>query len=117
MKRILALCIIFVISLIVGGCGEKSQSPVLRVAMPYSDKVQDPDTNYYINWLEDKTGLDIEISLIRQKGVTGYLDTLFSSDLDVDVVFFGEDFTMKKHLKVIQTERIVPYIRKKIWSI
>ena len=91
--------------LIVGGCGEKPQSPVLRVAMPYSDKVQDPDTNYYINWLEDKTGLDIEISLIRQKGVTGYLDTLFSSDLDVDVVFFGEDFTIDEETLKSYTDR------------
>ncbi|MBO4560051.1 MAG: extracellular solute-binding protein, partial [Lachnospiraceae bacterium] len=72
----------------------ESQPPVLRVAVPFSDYVQDPSTNYYVKWLEEKTGLELDITVVRQTGVTGYLDALFSSDADIDVIMFGGDFTI-----------------------
>ena len=72
----------------------ESQPPVLRVAVPFSDYVQDSSTNYYVKWLEEKTGLDIEVSVVRQTGAADYLDALFSSDADIDVILFGGDFTI-----------------------
>ena len=81
----------------------ESQPPVLRVAVPFSDYVQDPSTNYYVKWLEEKTGLDIEVSVVRQTGATDYLDALFSSHADIDVILFGGDFT-------ITEEELKPYV-------
>ncbi|MCR5322300.1 MAG: hypothetical protein K6E85_03390 [Lachnospiraceae bacterium] len=86
--------IMAVIGLFSGGCSQSKQPPVLRVAIPYSDKVQDVDTNYYIRWLEARTGLDLEITLIRQTRSVEYLDALFSSGAEIDVVMFGGDFTV-----------------------
>lgn len=77
-----------------GGCAKIQQPSVLRVAIPYSDKIQDVNTNYYIRWLEEKTGLDLDITLIRQTRPGEYLDALFSSGTDIDVVMFGGDFTL-----------------------
>ena len=99
-KRILALTLI--ICLLTGGCGASSQPLVLRVAIPYSDFVQDPSTNYYIRWLEKKTGYRLEITVVRQTRTREYLDALFSSEADIDVIMFGADFT-------ITEEELEPY--------
>ena len=93
-----------------GGCGTETQSPALRVAIPYSDNVQDPEQNYYLGWLKEKTGLNLEIITIRQNRSVEYLDTLFSSGADVDVVLFGGDFT-------ITEEELKPFVEAgAIWS-
>ena len=93
MKRRISV-LILIMCILAGGCGVESQPPVLRVAVPFSDYVQDPSTNYYVKWLEEKTGLELDITVVRQTGVTGYLDALFSSDADIDVIMFGGDFTI-----------------------
>ncbi|MBR5420878.1 MAG: extracellular solute-binding protein [Lachnospiraceae bacterium] len=99
-----------ILLLFLGGCGSKAQPSVLRVALPWSDMVQDPDSNYYINWLEERTGLELQITLIRQSRSEEYLDALLSSGADVDVVMFGGDFTISR-------EALEPYIASgQIWS-
>ncbi|MBQ7564977.1 MAG: hypothetical protein IJT16_13440 [Lachnospiraceae bacterium] len=55
-----------------------SESITLRIAIPYSDTVQDPDSNYYVKWLAERTGLSLEFTLIRQNRSEEYLDALFS---------------------------------------
>ena len=74
------------------GCARSSTRETLRIAIPESAYVQDPDSNYYIKWLSEKTNTDLQITLIRQERSTDYLDALFSSDADIDVVMFGESF-------------------------
>lgn len=71
-----------------------AQPSTLHIAIPYSDKIQDLDSNYYVNWLERETGLTLEFSLIRQNRSEEYLDALFASDADVDIVMFGGEFTI-----------------------
>ncbi len=71
-----------------------TQKPVLHIAIPYSDNIQDVDSNYYVNWLEQKTGLDLEFTLIRQVQSGEYMNDLFSSDTDVDIVMFGDGFVI-----------------------
>ena len=66
----------------------------LRIAIPYSDKIQDLDSNYYAGWLEREAGMKLEFALIRQSRSEEYLDALFASDADVDIILFGEDFTI-----------------------
>ena len=51
----------------------KPQPDILHVAIPYSDNVRDIDTNYYINYLEEKTGLDIVVSYVKMTDCDEYL--------------------------------------------
>lgn len=92
----LGVLIIFV-CLFTVGCGKSAQPTVLRVAIPYSDNVLDPETNYYINWLEKETGFDIEPVIVRQSVAVEYLDTLFASSSYVDVVLFGDGFELSEN--------------------
>lgn len=94
-KHTILICFIL-LCILSAGCGTSPQPAVLHVAIPYSDKVQDPDTNYYISYLEEKTGLSLDITLIRQELSEEYLDALFASDADIDIVLFGEDFLLSE---------------------
>ncbi len=76
------------------GCGGRTPQTVLYVALPETGFIQDADSNYYLNWLEERTGIDLEITLVKQPGGGDYLDALFSSEADIDVVMFGGDFTV-----------------------
>lgn len=95
MRRIFPLFIILLM-LFAGGCGASPERPVLHVAMPYSDRVQDVESNYYLGWLEEQTGLELDITLIRQSRSSDYLDALFASDADIDVVMFGNGFEISE---------------------
>ena len=78
MQKMPFVCLIFLITCMAfSGCGRKEEIKTLRVAIPYSDYIQDPETNYYIKWLENKTGLQLEIIDIYSNRVSEYLDTLF----------------------------------------
>lgn len=80
------------IILILSGCAKENTPPSLRVGIPHSNHVQNPETNYYINWLETQTGIDIIPVEIRQTRCDEYLEALFSSDAGIDMVLFGNDF-------------------------
>ncbi|MCR5675789.1 MAG: hypothetical protein K6G16_08780 [Lachnospiraceae bacterium] len=104
-KRLLCpILLSCIIVMLLSGCGSAVPRGTLHVALPYSDNVQDADTNYYIGWLEDRTGLDLEITTVRQTRSTDYLDMLFSSDTDIDVILFGGDFT-------VSPETVEAYVR------
>ncbi len=106
MKRFTTLfAILIFFGILLVGCNGPKQPTVLRVAIPYSDHIIDPKTNYYINYLEKKTGLSLDIVTVRQNSAAEYLEGLFSSDVDVDIVFFGEDFTLEE-------DDLVPYVEK-----
>ncbi|MCR5249294.1 MAG: hypothetical protein K6E50_01665 [Lachnospiraceae bacterium] len=90
------LSILILLIFICSGCVSSERPSVLHVAMPYSDKVQDVESNYYINWLSEKTGLTLDITLIRQSRSTEYLEALFESDADIDVVLFGGPLTVRE---------------------
>lgn len=87
------LTIVLVISLLyIPGCGFGSQPEILHVAIPFSDNIPDIDTNYYINYLEEKTGLEIVVSLVKIESCDEYLEMLFDSRAEIDVVLFGGNF-------------------------
>ncbi|MBR4530060.1 MAG: hypothetical protein IKO80_07270 [Lachnospiraceae bacterium] len=83
-------------ALLISACAASEKRETLHIAIPESPHIQDADKNYYVTWLEDRTGLDLEISLIRQDGGPEYLDALFSSDADIDIVMFGEGFSVSE---------------------
>ena len=86
--------VLLLLSLLAGGCAPETRPEPLRVAIPDSDHVQNPDTNYYVNWLEERTGLELEFVTIRRRDGEEYLDALFASDAEVDAVLFGDGFTI-----------------------
>ncbi len=64
----------------------------MHVAIPYSDNIQDLKTNYYVRWLEEKTGLSLDFTIVHNRRCDDYLAELFNSDSEIDIVLFGEDF-------------------------
>ena len=110
--KVKILTILFFIFLCLSsvGCGEKKQPAVLRVAIPYSDYVLDPNTNYYINYLEKETGLDIEPVTVMQTGGEEYLDALFAAGADIDVVFFGDKFMIDEETALRYAEAGKVYV-------
>ncbi|MBQ9458574.1 MAG: extracellular solute-binding protein [Oscillospiraceae bacterium] len=93
-KGLLILLLIWL--LFTEGCAPAARGAPLRVAIPESGHVQNPDTNYYVNWLEERTGLELEFVTVRQRGGEEYLDALLASDADVDAVLFGDGFTISE---------------------
>ena len=87
------LTIVLVVSLLyVPGCGMKPQHDILHIAIPFSENIQDIDTNYYINYLEEKTGLDIVVSFVKIESCDEYLEVLLDSRSEIDIVLFGGSF-------------------------
>ncbi len=52
----------------------------LVITMPYSRYIRNIDTNYYKLWLEEQTGLRLNINLIPEDYSTGHLETVIASD-------------------------------------
>lgn len=92
----MCVCLCLCMCMCLAGCGDRTGTTTLHVAMPYSDNVLEPSDNYYVEWLEDKTGIGIEPVIIRQRVSTEYLDDLFASGSDIDIVMFGEDFEISE---------------------
>ncbi len=92
--KILSFLAVAISAAFLSGCGSAEKREVLRVAMPYSDNITDPGGNYYVEWLKNRSGLDIEPVIIRQRKCSEYLDALFFQKNDIDIVMFGEDFVI-----------------------
>ena len=93
--RVLAGWVLALFVVWLSGCG-KEEKPKVHVAIPYSEYVQDYESNYYITWLRERTGMDIEITVIRNTRSEVYLKELFDAGSDIDVIFFGRDFSIEE---------------------
>lgn len=79
----------------VGGCLTACvplQAPTLRrsvtITMPSVRNVRDVRTNYYKQWLEAQTGLDITFQFLPESYTAEYLDALFASgNIETDALF------------------------------
>lgn len=80
------------VMLLLSGCSKDEPPVSLRVGIPHSDNVQNLATNYYLNWLEEETGIDIVPVEIRQTRCDEFLEALKNSDTEIDIVLFGNDF-------------------------
>ena len=54
----------------------KKNATKITVAVPYNEYVQNFDTNYYSNWLREKSGYDIEFVTISDGYEEEYLSTM-----------------------------------------
>lgn len=77
---------------ILPGCATNSAPISLRVGIPYSDNVQNLESNYYLNWLQEKSGIEIIPVEIRQTRCDEYLESLVASETEIDIVLFGNAF-------------------------
>lgn len=94
MKKVCSGIFVILIAIFAAGCAGDAEPAVVRFAVPYSDYIRDYSTNYYVEWLEEKTDTQIEFMVINQRESTEYLDRLFESGVNVDAVLFGGDFNL-----------------------
>lgn len=90
--------VLFVVSvLIVSGflfmsSGIKENTDTITIAVPQSEYVQNFDTNYYSDWLREKTGYDIEFVTISDNYEEEYIITMLrEGEGRVDAVLFPRD--------------------------
>lgn len=71
---------------------EELELPVIKIAIPYSDWIQDANSNYYTKWLEEKCNIDIEFTTIRERYSSEYIKLLLTSEnSDIDAIFFPRE--------------------------
>ncbi|MFI3173222.1 MAG: hypothetical protein R3Y67_10075 [Eubacteriales bacterium] len=85
---LLGMCIV-----IIRGNGFRGkEESVLKIAVPYDSTYTEFGDSYYVEWLEEESGYQIEIEYISETYTTDYLTMLFSSTVsDVDAVFFSNN--------------------------
>ena len=75
-------------------CSKKalqSKEPI-RIALPFNEKIENIETNYYKCWLENRSDLQLSFDFIPLDYTEEYLRLLFSSrNSDIDAVFFNSD--------------------------
>lgn len=94
MRKVIA--IILICTLLMAGCTgrELSEKESIRIAMPASNGMTDGETNYYKMWLEEQSGIDIELELVPPEYMAEYMRLLFSGGaVAVDAVFFNPSET------------------------
>gem|GEM_PF-522724 len=63
------------------------------ISMPYSSQIRNIDTNYFKQWLEERTGLSIKFNIIYESLSPSYLRSMFNSGYvksDALFSFFGD---------------------------
>lgn len=64
----------------------------LTIAIPYDLNYADFEESYYVKWLEEETGYQIEVQYLSETYTTDYLNMLFTSSISgVDAVLFAND--------------------------
>lgn len=85
---LIAFIIIFALT-VHKGYVEPAAPDSVVIAIPYSESVQDYDTNYYTGWLEAKTGYDITFTYLDEGYEAESFNLMLTSDNgNVDAVFF-----------------------------
>ena len=75
----------------INGQGQEEERTVVTIAVMQDDDVQNFNTNYYTQWLEDATGYDIQFEYISEGYEKEYLYAMLTSDMGrVDAVFLPE---------------------------
>lgn len=75
----------------ISGHGQEEKRTVVTIAVMQDDHVQNFNTNYYTQWLENATGYDIQFEYISEGNEKEYLYAMLRSDTGrVDAVFLPE---------------------------
>ncbi|MDL2237654.1 hypothetical protein LJC56_07485 [Christensenellaceae bacterium OttesenSCG-928-K19] len=94
-SKFILLLLLFVFLLTSCGTGETAETgKSVHIVMPGTSGIDNPETNYYKNWLEEQTGINIELELVSPEYMPEYLRLLFTpgNTSDVDAVFLSGEF-------------------------
>jgi ABC-type glycerol-3-phosphate transport system substrate-binding protein len=87
-KRIPRLLIVCLCFLILSGCGAGKKRESITIAMPRGEYIRNLEDNYFLKWLEDKSGLELNFVLLDDTYAETQLDAAFASgNADVDAFF------------------------------
>lgn len=92
-KKVIAflgiVCTTFLLILLFNVPGKNYERPTVTIAIPYNKFIRDLNTNYYKEWLEEKSGLSIRFKIVSEEQSEQYLKLMFlSENSDLDAVFF-----------------------------
>ncbi|MDR0964206.1 MAG: extracellular solute-binding protein [Clostridium sp.] len=84
-KQFLFLCIV---AFLFSGCATNQNRESITIAMPQGEYIRNLDDNYYLRWLEEKSGLELNFVLLDDAYAQTQLDAAFASgSADVDAFF------------------------------
>lgn len=88
---LLACLLVTLLLFSLSGCGgAEPKKDSLHIVMPAVEGINDTDTNYLRRWLEEQTGIGIELELISPEYTSEYLRLLFAAENPgVDIIFLG----------------------------
>jgi putative aldouronate transport system substrate-binding protein len=87
-KRIPAFAFVCACLLSLAGCAKESSRETITIAMPRGEYIRNIDDNYFVMWLEEKSGLDLEFVLLDDTYAASGLEAAFASgNADVDAFF------------------------------
>lgn len=92
-KVIAVLLALAIILFLFSACVPSTEinTPTVRIAIPYEEQLFGINEEYYKEWLEKETKLNIEFQFIPQSYTNEYLRMLFSGqDSGIDAVFFSK---------------------------
>ncbi len=96
MKKVLAMLLL--LTLVVGACvtaGAQGEKKTLTVMTPKSARVEDYDTNAFIIWLEEQTGIDVTWIQVPSESWEEKISTVMMSGSIPDVICSGNLTTAK----------------------
>ena len=88
MKRILAMLLVLCcLAALLSGC-EQTERKTIVIAMPRGEFIRNMDTNYYIEWLEQQTGLKLSFVYLDESYTAQSMEKAFSEgDISVEAFF------------------------------
>ncbi|MGI6153655.1 MAG: hypothetical protein ACOYJB_07485, partial [Christensenellaceae bacterium] len=97
MKRIKIIPFLLLTVFVLCSCNINTEMPAeksVHIVMPGVEGIDNPESNYYKNWLEQQTGIQIELELVSPEYMPEYLRLLFTPGnmSDVDAVFLDGDY-------------------------
>ncbi|HKM35143.1 MAG TPA: hypothetical protein VJY54_10430 [Lachnospiraceae bacterium] len=90
---VLFVCVVMAVILYIyiNGQGQEEERTTVTIAVMQDSNVQNFNTNYYTQWLEDATGYDIQFEYISEGYEKEYLYTCLTSDTGrIDAIFLPE---------------------------
>ena len=71
------------------GCASDESREEIVIAIPYNKYIRNIGTNYYIEWLEQQTGLSVKFNILYEALTADYLRSMFASGYVKSDAFFS----------------------------
>ena len=118
MKRFLSLVLVLMLALSCVAMAEvtpkgelpivKGEEVTLTIAMPLPSKVQDFDTNQFTLWIEEQTGINIELMQLSESDALTQVNTMFFNNEGLPDMIWCVDLTASQLASFADAGYIVP---------